>query len=821
MGWGRIWTHTVATFKKPFRGEQYVPAPQPLLQIPATPTVDILAILEIREERVARLALEEASIKAMYDAEITTIIARHDATVAFLTREGSDLDNLITSATITASQHYEQFVSASTRIISYIDSEYPDIIKQDFIHQTIKQILQITPETDPEMFSIAGFDKHNVLLAFLTNPVLKGQLDSTTYDDETNKSLAEDLFSLNHLTVAQAVLQTFRDVNTIDKTGHTTFHRAIKSGNHEIIMATIHIGGNPMIDFPDGKTCLYKTAFHATLPTMHAIMATGAPFDPDTLEAACLSGKADVFDWSYSRVGNCNYVFKSTNTILISAMSNCFAYAIDKLLALGANINLHNNRGETALLFSAKVNCADYTKDLVTLGANPLVIDSENENALHHFVKSIAVPIRVAKNISFYDKTVLFGIEVIKQCNIQAPSGPVLYGVLGGKYSFSRDGNITLGAINNSCQISELKSNTANFDYALDILKFLTSKGLDINSQNSKGQTPFMLACKMKLFYFAKQLVNNFDIDFSIMDESRSYSIHHAIYLQDPGLIELIVQKGSNINAQDALGRTALHWATIYNSLECVQKTLELGADPLMPQNGGYKPLHLAVYNGFLPIIEALLPSSGINLETSSDGEKLTPFLVACDAGQNDAINYFLDLGVNVNSVSSLERPGLSFAISANKNDSARLLIAKRADINKGMFDGDTPLHMAAYVANLEGFQILIEAGASINAQNHDQITPLHLLIQYNRSTTTLEQKKSCVEYLLSNGADPNILDKDGKNCFNLTQELYPEIHEMLLPYLIVTLSAMDIVETPPIIEELVNAEDHIIELIGADPVLA
>lgn len=75
--------------------------------------------------------------------------------------------------------------------------------------------------------------------------------------------------------------------------------------------------------------------------------------------------------------------------------------------------------------------------------------------------------------------------------------------------------------------------------------------------------------------------------------------------------------KNYGINAQDTWGSTPTHIASKHNSINVLQKLIELGADLSIVDKNGYLPLHTACYYGNNEIIK-LLHERGTSLEAQN-----------------------------------------------------------------------------------------------------------------------------------------------------------------------------------------------------------
>ncbi|MCC8483773.1 MAG: tetratricopeptide repeat protein, partial [Rickettsia endosymbiont of Labidopullus appendiculatus] len=99
------------------------------------------------------------------------------------------------------------------------------------------------------------------------------------------------------------------------------------------------------------------------------------------------------------------------------------------------------------------------------------------------------------------------------------------------------------------------------------------------------------------------------------------------------------------------------------------------------------------------------------------------------------------------------------------------LLLASGADVNKPMYDGDTPMHMAHYRGNKEAIKLLLQYEAEINAKNDEGKTPLHCLLKKDFSVET----KVGIIKEFHRMYDVTAQDKDGKTVIDYAKEHCPE----------------------------------------------
>jgi ankyrin repeat protein len=73
------------------------------------------------------------------------------------------------------------------------------------------------------------------------------------------------------------------------------------------------------------------------------------------------------------------------------------------------------------------------------------------------------------------------------------------------------------------------------------------------------------------------------------------------------GLKALLAQEGADANEQDEEGRTALHFASGYNEVECMRALLEAGADANALDANSNTALHYAAGYGNVEAAKLLL----------------------------------------------------------------------------------------------------------------------------------------------------------------------------------------------------------------------
>jgi len=152
----------------------------------------------------------------------------------------------------------------------------------------------------------------------------------------------------------------------------------------------------------------------------------------------------------------------------------------------------------------------------------------------------------------------------------------------------------------------------------------------------------------------------------------------------DKAALKTLLEQRADVNAPQADGATAVHWAVFKSDKEMLDQLLKAGASPKAANREGATPLWLASVNGDAPIVTALLKAGADPNEKLPLGR--TPLMEAARTGNLDTIRVLLDRGANVNAVETLR--------------------------------GTTPLMWAADEGHAPAIKLLIERGANIKAQS-------------------------------------------------------------------------------------------------------
>ena len=259
-------------------------------------------------------------------------------------------------------------------------------------------------------------------------------------------------------------------------------------------------------------------------------------------------------------------------------------------------------------------------------------------------------------------------------------------------------------------------------------------KAWDLNARDSKGATPLIWALKYGNPTLARLLLEQGDVDPTVLDNQGLTPLAHAAKAGHQDLVELLLQRGNvHSDSSHKYGRTPLSYAAQSGHEGIVKILLERG-DVISDSSDiyGRTPLSYAAGSGHEGVVKILLEQGDVNSD-SSDGNGRTPLSYAAQSGPEGIVKILLEQGdVNSDSSDKYGRTPLSYAAQSGSEGIVKILLG-RGDVNSDSSDGygRTPLSYAAQ-SGYEGIvKILLERG-DVNSDSSDKCgrTPLSYAAQ-------------------------------------------------------------------------------------------
>jgi ankyrin repeat protein len=223
--------------------------------------------------------------------------------------------------------------------------------------------------------------------------------------------------------------------------------------------------------------------------------------------------------------------------------------------------------------------------------------------------------------------------------------------------------------------------------------------------------------------------------------------LHDAVQAGNLPMVELLLDSGAYIDAEDSSGYTPLHALCFRRGLERYQIANLLvlkGASTNAKTKIGWTVLHSAAMSGKRDVIKLLVDhGADPNAKTTSG---TTPLHVAVQERSAGAAAELVKAGADVLAVDSIQVTPVDYAIMGKDTAMARLLV-QGIDLRKGDEYGYTALHEAVRLGKTELVKLLIERKVDVNQETNDGWTSLDFALNAH------SRNQAMVDLLVAAGA--------------------------------------------------------------------
>ncbi|KAJ5297125.1 uncharacterized protein N7443_008018 [Penicillium atrosanguineum] len=234
--------------------------------------------------------------------------------------------------------------------------------------------------------------------------------------------------------------------------------------------------------------------------------------------------------------------------------------------------------------------------------------------------------------------------------------------------------------------------------------------------------------------------------DINSTDGTGTYPVISASVNGHEKVVQLLLEKGAEVNAQDREDRNALQAASFEGHDEIVQLLLEKGAE--VNAQGRYygNALKTASFKGHDKIVQLLLEKGAeVNAQGGYYGNALQ---AASFKGQDKIVRLLLEKGAEVNAQGGHYENALYATSSEGHDKIVQLLLEKGAEVNAQGGHYGNALQAASSEGHDKLVQLLLEKGAEVNAQGGHYGNALQ--------AASSEGHDKLVQLLLEKGAEVN-----------------------------------------------------------------
>lgn len=376
-----------------------------------------------------------------------------------------------------------------------------------------------------------------------------------------------------------------------------------------------------------------------------------------------------------------------------------------------SNINDVDNRGNTPLHWASMKDRADTVSLLIENGADIEAKDIDNWTALHYAAAFASLQTVEALVDNGADKN-----------------------------SLTKDGNIPVNYAKDETIKTYLSGGKIGREDTEEVVEEETKEtAADETAENTETSETIT---EDELNNELDTTQNGSIVDPTVVDlDPKQLELLIAVKNNDIIAVNALLKENVNPNFVDEEGYSPLHRAVLNNNLDVVNVLLsykDIDTEIKLPYEasvddwylGGATPLLVASYTGNADIVNALI-EAGSDIRAKDDIDGATTIHIASANGNNEVINILLNKdNTLINESDSMKDTPLHWASIKNQTDTISLLLANGADTKLTNSDGNTVLHYAAMYGDVNTVNVLLEADSSLaSVENNEGITPIYYAI--------------------------------------------------------------------------------------------
>ena len=408
------------------------------------------------------------------------------------------------------------------------------------------------------------------------------------------------------LEMAALLIDKEADIGARDSAGRTPLHVACQAGHDDIVKLFLARGADiEAKEGKEGRTPLHLAALRARKNVAETLLAAGADinsrndrWNSTPLHDATIPGDMGVITLLVAKGADFKVMDIQGKTAMHNAVEFNRPKVVKFFLARGIDVNQKCGKGNE----SAPLHIATWkgNKDMIELllanGAD-VNVKAHGQTALHRAMR--------------LDKKDMVRFLLAKGLKTSAINAAAFFGELDRVKTLVAEG--TDIDAKDECDYSPLGA--AACGNQLAVVKFLTAKGAQVDAKNGRGFTALHIASRfgdkdiVELLIAEEATVNLRD------DATGRPAVYYAALEGRNDIIDLLIANEADINARSGPltfngepdeGWTPIHAASISGHKAAVELLIEKGAEVNPKTKTGKTPLSLAKDRGHTEIIDLL-----------------------------------------------------------------------------------------------------------------------------------------------------------------------------------------------------------------------
>ena len=312
-------------------------------------------------------------------------------------------------------------------------------------------------------------------------------------------------------------------------------------------------------------------------------------------------------------------------------------------------------------------------------------------------------------------------------------------------------------------------------DLALGILKTKVTQ----KPKDESGRTPLMVAARTSSTRVAWELLPEKVTSPLPTDDQGLNALVYAAQADEIWLVGELLKRGASADVALPEGGTLVGKCISEGHTAVAMLLLKHGAPADSVDANGRPLVEIAARNGQATLVSDLI-ERGVAFESSEGPEGAEEFFlshVAAEAGEPELIKLLAKSGADLNVMNQYGENPIHIAVGSGSYDVLAPLFDQGVPLDRADGSGSTPVHLAVMRRDPDSLRALLSLGANPNSYGPEGKLPIDfalemrdyefasLLLQYGSHApceplyeAILEDDRDLIDFLLSNGADPNSL---------------------------------------------------------------